>query len=81
MQDHLIAQIDSGMIGSRATEVDKENIPRLSLLYRYLIETGIDHIVQVQLGAGMPPIIRSLEVRQTDPAQVIGIAHQRVAIH
>lgn len=81
MQDHLIAQIDSGMIGCRATEVDKENIPKLGLFYRYLIETGIDHIVQVQLGAGMPPIIRSLEVRQTDPAQVIGIAHQRVAIH
>lgn len=81
MQDHLIAQIDSGMISSRATEVDKENIPRLGLIYRHLIETGIDHIVQVQLGAGMPPIIRSLEVRQTDSAQVIGIAHQRVAIH
>lgn len=81
MQDHLIAQIDSGMIGCRATEVDKENIPWLGLLYRYLIETGIDHIIQVQLGAGMPPIIRSLKLGQTDPAQVIGIAHQRVAIH
>lgn len=81
MQDHLIAQIDSGMIGCRATEVDKENIPRLGLFYRYLIETGIDHIVQVQLRAGMPPIIRSLELGQTDPAQMIGISHQRVAIH
>ncbi|WP_230402578.1 hypothetical protein, partial [Plesiomonas shigelloides] len=65
MQDHLIAQIDCGMIGRRATEVDKENIPRLGLVYRHLIETGINHIVQVQLSAGMPPIIRSLEVRQT----------------
>lgn len=81
MQDHLIAQIDSGMIGSRATEMDKENIPGFGLVYRYLIETGIDHIVQVQLGAGVPPIIRSLELRQTDPAQVIGIAHQGITVH
>ncbi len=81
MQDHLLTKVHCSMISRRAAEVDKEYIPWLSLLNWNLIETSGRHVVQVQFSTSAPPVIFTLKLRQTDTAKVVGITHQRVAIH